>query len=147
MARKSKPAWKEPNYRDTVTPALVERIESGRSLHDVCKDKDMPSAVSVYEWMADDPAFKLTITRARETGYFDRAERAVAAAKEASDPQKGRLAFDAERWFLGKVSKAFADKVVLAGDAENPIVTKNYDMTNLTIEQLEALEKLGLNAT
>ena len=145
MARKPKPAYKEPNYRDTITPDLIERIESGRSLWDVCKDSDMPHVNTIYEWMADDPAYKAKITRARETGYHERAERAVVAAKDATDAGLGRLALDAEKWFLSKVSKAFADKVVIGGDQDNPIVTRQYDMTKLSIAQLEALEKLGLN--
>ena len=33
----------------------------------------------------------------------------VASAKIAEDAGKGRLAFDAERWYLGKLSNAFSD--------------------------------------
>jgi len=83
-----KPGFVEPSYRDTVTPELIERIESGRSLLDVCKDSDMPDAKSVYNWMNADPEYRSMITRAREFGYLERGERAVSAAKEADVPQK-----------------------------------------------------------
>jgi len=142
--RKPLAAYSEPSYRDTVTPDLVERIESGRSLLDVCKDADMPNVKTVYGWMKDSPEFDATITRARELGYHERAERAVYDAKTAEDAQKGRLALDAEKWFLGKVSKAFADKVVISGDRDNPIVTMKYDMSALDDAQLEALAAIGV---
>lgn len=59
--------------------------------------------------MDDDDEFTGQITRAREIGYQVRADRAIADAKSAEDAAKGRLAFDAERWYLGKLSNAFSD--------------------------------------
>ncbi len=59
--------------------------------------------------MNDDDEFDAQITRAREVGYQLRADRAILEAKCAEDAAKGRLAFDAERWYLGKLSNAFSD--------------------------------------
>lgn len=60
--------------------------------------------------MDDDEELSGQITRARETGYLHRADKAIEDAKAAKDASLGRLAFDAERWYLGKLSNAFSDK-------------------------------------
>lgn len=69
----------------------------------------MPAWSTVHDWMDKDEAFAGQVMRAREAGYHKRATDAVAEAKNAADPAKGRLAFDAERWYLGKLSNAFSD--------------------------------------
>ena len=55
-----------------------------------------------------------TITRARATGYTVRAEKILETVNTATDPQKARLQFDAERWFLGKMCpKKFGDATMI----------------------------------
>lgn len=78
---------------------------------------------------------------------FVRAERAVEEAKAAKDAALGRLAFDAERWYVGKLSNAFADKVRHVGGDEGdaPIQTRStIDMAGLNDEQLRALASIRL---
>lgn len=104
-----------------IVEELLEALRDGKSMREICADERMPSRETVRLWCEADDDLALAITHAREVGFFDRAERAVDDAKKATDPQKGRLAFDAERWFLGKVSKAFADKTVIAGDKSAPL--------------------------
>ena len=60
----------------------------------------------IDEREAEDDAFRSRIARAREIGYANRAEQAVQAAKTADDAAKGRLAFDADRWWLSKIDPA-----------------------------------------
>jgi hypothetical protein len=81
----------------------------GNSLSHVCRQSEMPSWTTVHRWMDDDEAFAAQITRAREAGYLKRADEAVKDAKDAEDAALGRLALDAERWYLGKLSNAFSD--------------------------------------
>jgi hypothetical protein len=104
-----------------IVEELLEQLRDGKSMREICADPRMPSREAVRNWMEEDSDLGLAITRAREVGYFDRAERAVDDAKLATDAPLGRLAFDAERWFLGKISKAFADKTVIAGDKDAPL--------------------------
>lgn len=101
---------KEPvSFKDAVREELCERLAEGNSLVQVCKGDDMPSVRSVQNWMNDDEEFAAQVSRAREAGYLIRADQAVMDAKTAEDASKGRLAFDAERWYLGKLSNAFSD--------------------------------------
>jgi hypothetical protein len=137
------------SYKDAVREELCERLAEGRSLVEVCKADDMPSVRSVQNWMNDDPLFAAQITRAREVGYMIRAENAVIAAKTAEDATKGRLAFDAERWYLGKLSNAFSDdkarKHEHSGPDGAPIPVKNkLDLSGLSDEQLSALASIRI---
>jgi hypothetical protein len=106
---------------------ILALLGEGESLAAICRRDDMPSARSVYNWVDDDPEFASQVTRAREIGYLLRAERAVEEAKSADDAAKGRLAFDAERWMLGKLSTALSDnkaqKLEHSGPGGQPIST------------------------
>lgn len=95
--------------REAVEEELLERLANGESLSEICRIDNMPDRRTVQRWQDDDEDFDAAVTRARETGFHARAEKAVMEAKSAVDPSKGRLAFDAERWYLGKLSNAFSD--------------------------------------
>ena len=105
--------------------AICDRLVEGESLSSICRDPAMPSWRAVHDWMADSE-INAQITRAREQGFMARADRAVMEAKTAEDAAKGRLAFDAERWYLGKLSNAFAEKskVELTGKDGGSITVK-----------------------
>lgn len=130
----------DSRFSPEIVEELLERLRNGESMRAICADERMPSREVVRQWSEGDGELALAITRAREIGYFDRAEAAVEAAKAAEDAQKGRLAFDAERWFLGKLSKAFAEKVVVQGDPQAPLTHEHkIDMSGAPKEVLEWL--------
>lgn len=99
----------DQSFKDAVREELCDRLSEGNSLVAVCRADDMPSVRSVQTWMTDDPDFAAQVMRAREAGFLIRGEKAVEAAKTAEDATRGRLAFDAERWYLAKLSNAFSD--------------------------------------
>ena len=89
--------------------AILDQLAEGKSLSFICAQEGMPDRKTVQRWQNEDEAFNVAVTHAREEGYHKRAEDAVLAAKTAEDATKGRLAFDAERWYLGKLSNAFSE--------------------------------------
>lgn len=95
--------------RDAVEEDLLERLAAGQSLTEICDGQGMPTRRTVQRWQDADAAFDVAVTRAREAGFHARAEQALIDAKAAKDASLGRLAFDAERWYLGKLSNAFSD--------------------------------------
>lgn len=109
------------DFAEDVIEDLIAALERGEDMAAICADKRMPSVSTFWRWSQRDDELAQRIVRARELGYYVRADNAVNEAKTAADPAKGRLAFDAERWRLSKLSRAFADKVVHAGDADAPI--------------------------
>lgn len=96
--------------RHTPIAEILRRLEAGESMNAICKVAGLPSRETIRRWAEDDAELAAQIMEARETGFMERAEQAVADAKAAKDPQLGRLAFDAERWYLGKLSNAFAER-------------------------------------
>lgn len=108
---------------EQVISDLIERLEQGDDMDAICSDKRMPDVSTFWRWSKGDDELANRIVRAREIGYYVRADKAVKAAKEAVDASLGRLAFDAERWRLGKLSNAFADKVKhIGGDEGDPAI-------------------------
>lgn len=127
-------------YTVEIIEELLEALRDGNSMRAICKGDRMPSRETVRLWCEEMPDLALAITRAREIGYIDRGEKAVEDAKNAEDAALGRLAFDAERWFLGKMSKAFKDKVTVGGDEDNPIVHNHkLDLTGAPPEVVKFL--------
>lgn len=109
------------DFAEDVLEELIEALAEGKSMREICSDKRMPSRDTIMRWAKGDDELAANIVRAREVGYYARAERAVDDAKAAKDAGLGRLAFDAERWHLSKLSRAFAEKVVHAGDPDEPV--------------------------
>ena len=111
----------DPSFKEAVQEEILRRLAEGETMRAICRDKAMPSRETVRLWGEADPEFALAITRAREAGFMVIGEKALEDARNARDPQKGRLVLDATKWYLGKLSKAFADKVVIQGDADAPL--------------------------
>lgn len=99
-------------FTEAIIEELLDRLSHGESMKEICSDPRMPDRETIRRWAERDDELAASIMRARECGYLERGEKAVEDAKNAIDPVKGRLAFDAERWYLGKLSRAFAEKPV-----------------------------------
>jgi hypothetical protein len=97
-------------YGPEARQSILAFLADGQSLASICRMEGMPVWSTVHDWMDADENFSGQVMRAREAGYQKRADEAIELAKKAEDPALGRLAFDAERWYLGKLSIAFADK-------------------------------------
>lgn len=102
-------------------------LEEGMSMREICRLEGMPALTTVKTWIKADEELAARIREARETGFEAFAEHGVQIAfapalANPTDPQAARLAFDAVRWKLGKLSHAFGDRplveatVNVAGD-------------------------------
>jgi len=114
-------------YSDATIERICEQLAEGKSLVVICQAEGMPSRTAVHNWMAGSDDLAARIMHAREVGFHLRAERAVVAAKTAACPLKGRLAFDAERWYLGKLSNAFREKPLNVGVAVSVDIGDAFD--------------------
>ncbi len=121
----------ETALRAATGADILEQLANGIGLVAICEADGMPNRCTVQRWQDADPGFDAAVMRARELGMHVRAEKAVRDAKVATDAGLGRLAFDAERWYVGKLSNAFADKVRhVGGDpGDNPIAFTGWDIT------------------
>lgn len=120
-------------YTPEIAAEICRRLGGGESLLAICRDEAMPSDVTVRRWALEDVhGFSAQYARAREVQAHAVAEMAVADAETARDPQLGRLAYDARKWFAGKLlPKVYGDKTLHAGsDGDGPVKTE----TKVTVE-------------
>ena len=96
-------------YSDDLINKFLDRIMDGRGLVSVCRDKDMPSKSTIYEWLADkekegfsDRYIKACKIRAEviAENMIDKIE-SVELDKDAI--AQARLELDAKKWFLAKL--------------------------------------------
>ena len=96
-------------YSDDLINKFLGRIMDGRGLVSVCKDPDMPSKSTIYEWLADkekegfsDRYIKACTIRAEviAENVIDKIE-SVELDKDAI--AQARLELDAKKWFLAKL--------------------------------------------
>ena len=118
--------------------AIIERLALGQGLNKICETDGLPNRSTVQRWQADDEHFNAAVMRAREAGMHVRAEKAVDDAKVATDAALGRLAFDAERWYVGKLSNAFADKLKHVGGDEGDAPIRTVTGIEWTVVNPEA---------
>lgn len=104
-----------PKWADDQLEEMLDRMRKGETLTEIAADVRMPSIDTMNRWEDEqDTELGAAITRAREVGFTSRAEKALLEAKAAEDAGLGRLSFDAERWFLGKMyPKKFGEASLL----------------------------------
>ena len=123
-----------PVYTPELADAICARLAAGESLLGICRDEGMPAEATVRRWaLVDMDGFAAKYTQAREDQAHAIAEQAVEEAVKAEDPQLGRLAFDARRWFAGKVAPR------IYGERINVDATVKRDPSELTDAELAAI--------
>lgn len=109
---------------EPIREQILAQLAEGRSLSSICRDDGMPNRSTVQRWQNEDEEFDAAVTHAREEGFHYLAELARIKAHTAEDAAKGRLAFDADRWYLGKLSNAFSDNKAQKHDHTGQIGVK-----------------------
>jgi hypothetical protein len=123
---------------------ICARLETGRSLLNVCQDEDLPARSTVLRWIEQNEAFRDKYAGAREKGYRAMAEEILAISDDTSKDyierkdgsravdhehvNRSRLRVDTRKWLLSKVlPKIYGDKVELSGPDGGPLVVKWVD--------------------
>lgn len=118
-----------PERKEEAFRRICVELASGKSLKSICTAPDMPSHVTVFEWIDDDEALANRYTRARERQADYLADEISDIADSATDANLARVQIDARKWKAGKLKpKVYGDSLKLDADI------------NLTIsdEQVEA---------
>jgi hypothetical protein len=83
---------RDGRYGIETVEELLELLRAGESMNAICKMDGMPSRETIRNWGEEIPALDLAITRAREDGYVNRAEKILTYVKETTDdPAKVRI--------------------------------------------------------
>jgi hypothetical protein len=140
------PTGRPSDFTQDTANAICIRLAGGESLRSITEDPTMPSRQTIYSWMNARPSFLDQYVRAREEQAESMADEIVAIADETPDTapvfdkdgnqlaikldssyiqwQKNRI--DARKWTAAKLRpKKYGDRIVHAGDDENPVVLEN----------------------
>ena len=92
-------------YTPEIAERICERLSAGESLRAICRDEDMPAESTVRLWALEDrEGFAARYLRARDLGLDALADEVLDIADGEPDPVRGRLRFDARRWYLSKLA-------------------------------------------
>lgn len=122
-------AGRPMKYTPGLASLIADELGQGKTLLDICADKDMPSRTSVYRWLEKVPEFRDMYARARERQCDTLAEEALATARNATneDANAVRVRLDAIKWFTAKVApKTYGDSATLkhAGADGGPLTVQ-----------------------
>ena len=122
VAKKTfKPAARIMGHDPEVWDTVLLRLVQGESLVAITADKNMPGQRTVYDRIDKDSEFAQKYAQARARQADSIAEMALHEAIKAVDPQLGRLAYDARKWFAGKVApKKWGDSVKIENEHSGP---------------------------
>ena len=115
-------------FTQAIADEICARVvDSDYGLEQICQADDLPSARTVFRWLAANEAFRQQYARAKEMQGHVQADRGLKDALTATDASLGRLRFDARKWAASKLApKVYGDKVALTGggDGDAPIKTQ-----------------------
>jgi len=106
-------AGRPSDFSQELADAICTKLSQGMSLRAICKADDMPAESTVRAWALEDrEGFYAQYTRSRDIGLDAVADEVIEIADEAEDPARGRLRFDARRWYLSKLApKRYGEKI------------------------------------
>jgi hypothetical protein len=151
-------------YTPEIAAAICERMANGESLRSICREEGMPAESTVRLWHVEDrEGFSAQYTKAREAQMDALAEdildiaddvsldwKKTANGAEVVDSEvvaRSRLRVDTRKWLMSKIApKRFGDRVVHAGDPENPIETKDHSSRELAVAIARLLAKGNASA-
>jgi hypothetical protein len=142
------PAGRPPlPFNDNAADQILEAISEGMGLVTFLKQRpDLPSYSTVMRWVRDNPEFAAQYACAREDMADHDADKIADVADDVMkgkvDPAAARVAIDAFKWSAGKRRpKRYGEKLEIeqTGTVQ---VTHTLDVSNLSLEELEVLEKV-----
>lgn len=136
------------NFADDQIEELLSRTEKGEPLSRICEDPRMPARQRVYEMIEADQQFAGQFRAARARGVHALAEECLKIADEkvsdAVQVADKRVRIDTRLRLAGKwLPKEYGDKLDVNYNAE---VTHRHDLSGLSPDELDALERLVAKA-
>ena len=132
-------------FSQGIADEICLRLSHGESLRSIVKDKHIPAQSTISVWWNKNMPFQEQYTRAREEQAETMADEIVAIADETPQTapvfnkdgevidikldsayiQWQRQRIDARKWTASKLRpKKYGDRVVHAGDDDNPMVVE-----------------------
>jgi len=151
-------AGRPSDFTQETADLICARMADGQSLREICRDDAMPGQRTVFQWLQKHAEFAQQYARAREQLLEHWADEIVEIAddgtndwieRERSDGSRSttvdadhinrsRLRIDTRKWLMSKLGpKKYGDKLVHAGDAENPVVIRKIERVIVNAENTD----------
>jgi hypothetical protein len=148
---------------DELFDEICERMVDGESVRSICKDDHMPAISTLMKILNQDPNRSAQYARALQMRADAMFEEIMDISddgtndfmlRNADDPtsvilngehvQRSKLRVDSRKWALGRMNpKKYGEKTFIGGVDDAPIKVQNtIDVSNLSLEELETLEKI-----
>lgn len=137
------PAGRPSSYTSERAAEICDLIADGLSLREICRREGMPDKTTVLRWLASREEFRIQYAHARELQADAFAEEILEIADDATNDwmmrqngdgepptkvadhehiSRSKLRVDARKWLMSKMApKKYGDKLIHAGDADNPM--------------------------
>lgn len=141
------PAGRPPMpFNEEVADAICEELANGKSLIRVLKENEsFPSYATIMKWLKQYPEFAEDYAEARAHQGDHDSDKVDDVAEQVKqgliDPAAARVAIDAHKWAAAhRRPKKYGAKIEV--DQNTSIaVTHTLDVSNLSLEELDALGK------
>jgi hypothetical protein len=105
-------------YSPQLAAQIIARLAGGLSLERLCRNKQMPSASTIYRWLGERADFREAYVRAGEAKGIRSGERVVDIAERCLrgeiPPDAARVAIEGHKWAAGRLApKVYGDRVAL----------------------------------
>lgn len=132
-------------YTTELAALICQRVLEHGTLLEACEmHPELPGSTTVYAWLSAYPEFQDKYARTR--GYVMEmwADEIIQTANDESlDPNDRRVKIDTKKWLMSKIAfRRYGDKLIHAGDRENPIqvLHKAARIETLLPHELDALD-------
>jgi hypothetical protein len=98
---------------ENIYKRIIEAVELGTTLTQVCRAKDMPGLTTVHTWMKQDQKFKEQLLDARRVGAMVWLDKMQDMLDQDTEPTKVQLLRERlfhARWMASKLVSVFGDK-------------------------------------
>ena len=129
--------------RVEIERRVIEGLQIGRTLSELCREEGMPDRVTIYRWRDEDEVLAQRIARARDAGFDAIAEEALAIMDEepervvtitGEDRSESRIDSASVQWAFRRAElrlkllakwdpKRYGERQLIGSDPENPLPT------------------------
>lgn len=122
-------------FSEELANEICALIVEGKSLRTIEDTDGMPGTTTIFRWLGDNEKFREQYAHAKAQQMTAMGEEILEIADQYSPEadvlqpdhiQRARLRIDTRKWLMSKCApKVYGDRITHAGDAENPVVTKD----------------------
>ncbi len=141
------PAGRPPMpFDELVAEVICDELANGKSLIRILKENDaLPSYSTIMKWLKQFPQFAEDYAEARSYQGDHDSDKVDEVAQLVRDgkiePQAARVAIDAYKWSAAhRRPKKYGTKIEV-DQTSSVSVTHTLDVSGLTLEELDVLEK------